>query len=125
MWNNPYMQYPYNQNNQNGYQQPCQRTEIVKVNGEGGANAYRMAPNSQMLMLDETNPILWLKTTDGAGYATVTPYAITPYKPAPQVDVTTLEQRITKLEDIINGKSYSANVKRRKSEGEAEPSTDS
>lgn len=124
MWNNPYMQYPYNQSNQNGYQQ-YQRTEIVKVNGEGGANAYKMAPNSQMLMLDETNPILWLKTTDGAGYATVTPYTITPYKPVPPVDVNTLEQRIAKLEEIINGKSNSANVKRRKSENEGELSADS
>ena len=95
MWNNPYQPYFNQSYQQNQYnQQNIQRTEVIKVNGEGGAKAFQMAPNSSVLLLDETAPIVWLKTTDGAGYPAVTPYSITPYKPAPPVDVNGLEQRI-------------------------------
>lgn len=125
MWNNPYQPY-FNQNyQQNQYnQQNIQRTEVIKVNGEGGAKAFQMAPNSSVLLLDETAPIVWLKTTDGAGYPAITPYSITPYKPAPPVDVNGLEQRIARLEEMINAKPDTASAKRRKPE-ENQPSTDS
>ena len=35
-----------------------QRQEIVRVNGKNGADAYQMAPNSSILLLDETAPII-------------------------------------------------------------------
>ena len=83
---------------------PGQRMEIIKVNGRNGANAFGMPPNSQALLLDETAPIVWLKQTDGAGYASITPYSITPYQEAPALDLSSLEGRISRLEDIINAK---------------------
>ena len=114
--------YPYQPyfNQQTQYQ----RTEVVKVNGEGGAKAYQMPPNSSALLLDETAPIVWLKTTDGAGFPSFSPYSITPYKPAPPVDVNGLEQRIARLEEMINAKPDTTNAKRRKSE-ETQPTNDS
>ena len=33
--------------------------EIIKVNGEAGAKNFHMAPNSDALLLDEKEPILW------------------------------------------------------------------
>ena len=78
------------------------RQEIVKVNGENGARAYQLAANSSVLLLDETNPIVWLVQTDGAGYKTVSPFSITPYQPAPAIDVNSLEERISRLEAKIN-----------------------
>ena len=63
-----------------------------------------MAPNSSVLLLDETAPLVWLKTTDGAGYPTLTPYTITPYQATPPVDVNALEQRIARLEEKLNDK---------------------
>lgn len=81
--------------------QPC---TITKVSGENGARAFGMAPNSSVLLLDETAPLVWLKTTDGAGYPTLTPYTITPYHAAPPVDVNALEQRIARLEEKLNDK---------------------
>lgn len=57
-----------------------QRQEVVRVNGENGAKAYTMPPNSSVLLLDESAPIVWLKTTDGASYPTITGYTITPIK---------------------------------------------
>lgn len=95
-----YQQNPYQQN------QPMQRYDVIKVNGKNGAEAFQMAPNSSVLLLDETSPIVWLKQTDGAGYPTLSPYSITPYQPEPQVSMGSLEARISRLEDIINGKSY-------------------
>ena len=83
--------------------QSQQQMEIIRVNGEGGARAYQMPPNSNALLLDEANPLVWLVQTDGAGYKTVTPYTITPYQTAPAPDLGLLEQRITRLEGMLNG----------------------
>lgn len=83
--------------------QTQQRMEIIRVNGEGGARAYQMPPSSNALLLDEANPLVWLVQTDGAGYKTVTPYTITPYQTAPVPDLGSLEQRIARLEGMING----------------------
>ena len=44
------------------------------------------------------------KTSDGAGYCTVTPYTVTPYQAAEPVDVNSLENRVKRLEEILNGK---------------------
>lgn len=103
------MQNMFSQNNNYPYQQMmnnnAMRQEIIKVNGRGGAEAYQMPANSSVLLLDESAPLVWLKTTDGAGYPNLTPYSITPYSPEPSVDLHSLENRIAKLEDIINAKS--------------------
>ena len=85
-----------------------QRYEVVKVSGEGGAQAFQMAPNSSVLLLDETAPIVWLKTTDGAGYPTLTPYTITPYEPKPPINLDEISERISRLEGIID--AYESNT---------------
>lgn len=43
------------------------RYEIIKVKGQNGAEAFQMAPNSQVLLLDENDPLIWFVQTDGAG----------------------------------------------------------
>jgi hypothetical protein len=78
-----------------------QRQEVTRVNGEGGANAYQLMPNSSALLLDETAPIVWLVTTDGAGFKSVQPYEIKPYQPKTPVDTNSLEERIARLEAKI------------------------
>lgn len=71
---NPYMQAP---------QQPTiPRQEVVKVNGENGARAYQMGANSSALLLDESGELLWVVTTDGAGYKSVGAFDITPHQAA-------------------------------------------
>ena len=67
------------------------RCEIIQVNGENGAKAFMMAPNSSALLMDTTAPIVWLCQSDGAGYHTQTPFKIEPFKPDAPVDVRTLE----------------------------------
>lgn len=88
------------------------RYEVIHVNGENGAKALQMAPNSNVILMDDTAPIVWLAQTDGAGYKTVTPYTISPYQPEPAVDVRTLENRIKRLEEMLN-ESYAVNAGQR------------
>lgn len=94
---NPYFGAPY-------AAQP-QRQEVVKVNGENGARSYQLGPQSSALLLDETGTIVWLVTTDGAGYKTVAPFDISPHQTAPPPDFQNLEARITKLEEAIRNGS--------------------
>lgn len=84
--------------------------QIIRVNGENGARALQMQPNSSVLLLDETAPIVWLAQTDGAGYKTVSPYKIEPYKVEVKNDLKDLTDRISRLEAIINDKSNTTNV---------------
>ena len=77
--------------------------QIVKVSGENGARAYGMGANSSALLLDESGLMVWLVTTDGAGYKTVSAYDIAPHQTAPAPDYGSLENRIKKLEEIVNG----------------------
>ena len=99
---------------QNNYgMQAPQRCEVIRVNGRNGADAFRMAPNSSILLLDENEPLVWLKTTDGAGYATVAPYRIAPYQQPAPVDLNALDARIRRLEEKLDGKSDDANAERK------------
>lgn len=94
-------------------QQPMQQAstqQIVKVNGENGARAYQLMPNSSALLLDENNPIVWLAQTDGAGYKTVTPYSISPYTSPETQNLESLNSRIERLESVIYGKSDITNA---------------
>jgi hypothetical protein len=103
-----------------GWSQNMPRQEIIRVNGENGAKAYQMAPNSSALLLDESAPLVWLIQTDGAGYKTATPYTIAPYQAQPAPDYNSLNDRITRLEEMLNArKPDSANVKRGKQSGDA------
>jgi len=107
---NPFQQY------QPQYNMPVSaytaKQEVIRVNGENGAKAYQMAPNSSVLLLDESMPVIWLKSTDGAGYPSITPYSITPYQAQDPVDIKTLEERISRLEEMYNVKSNNSSSQR-------------
>ena len=95
-------------------QQPVAQQQVVRVNGENGARAYQMGPNSSARLLDESGLMVWLVTSDGAGYKSVSPYDIAPHQSAPAPDFGSLEERIKRLEEIVNGNSgnTSANSKK-------------
>lgn len=99
--NNYFPQQPYFPQPSSGYQSP-KKTEIIHVNGQNGAQAFQMMPNSQALLLDDTAPIIWLAQTDGAGYKTVTPYTITPYQPEPEISLKDIDSRLRKIEEEIS-----------------------
>lgn len=114
---NPYSMYNPMYNPYNNAYNPMQvqynspaKHEITRVNGRGGAEAFQMQPNSAILLLDKSAPVVWLKQTDGAGYATITPYTITPMQTQEQQEsdkLSELEKRISELEGLVNAKSNS------------------
>ena len=119
----------------NMQQQPSMRPqiaphyEIIKVNGEAGARAFQMAPNSDLLLADATNPnVIWLVQTDGAGYLSATQLNVTFPQVKTSADFSTLEERIKSLEEkyeqLNSGFSKSAK-KQRNSQSNAEQPTDS
>ena len=97
-------------------QQPpiIQPTQVVRVNGENGARSYTIGANSSALLLDDSGLMVWLVTSDGAGSRTVTPYDITPHQAQPAPDIGSLENRIKRLEEIVNGNTADTSATRRR-----------
>ena len=120
---NPTMN-PYLPQHMQQAQQP--RQEVVKVNGEPGARAYPMGANSSALLLDVCGTIVWLAQTDGAGYKSVTPFDIAPHQEAPAPDFSSLESRITRLEEKLNERTTAdpANAQRSSEPADSRPRTD-
>lgn len=110
---------PYGFMQQPQVQQPPQ--QVVRVNGENGAKAYQIGANSSALLLDESGLLVWLVTSDGAGYKTVSAYDISLHQEVPPPDFGSLENRIRKLEEIINGntRNTSANSKKQSDDAKA------
>lgn len=74
-YSNPYRFYN-TPNTWNAMQQPI---SVPKVHGEEGARLYPFTnPNSSMLLLDDTNPIVWLRVNNELGHPTISGYAIVP-----------------------------------------------
>ena len=72
---NPYGNYGYNygynpnqyQNN-NNYQQP-KTNQYYWVNGIASAKSYQLQPNQNVMLMDNDEPLVYMKTTDGLGKA--------------------------------------------------------
>lgn len=102
----------YNPWNNIQFQSPLQQNEVVRVHGKDGANAYPLAPNSSILLLDETQPVVWCKMTDGAGFATIKGYTLTELTEEKPTDspvyVTTKE--FDELKEMVTGLKTSINA---------------
>ena len=80
----PAFTYPY------GYQQPTTgmqyspyqnvspATDIVKVAGIEGANAYPMGPNQKAVVFDSREDVMYFITTDGGGYKSIQDFEFFP-----------------------------------------------
>ena len=101
----------YNDNN-NGYwsslmgrnnpgYSPAPHYQIIRVNGEESVKNFRMAPNSEALLLDNTASIIWYAATDGVGFLTYKPFDVTAHQEMAPVDVNNLAARVDKLEEIL------------------------
>ena len=90
--------------------QAAPKQEVVKVNGENGARAFPIGANSSAMLLDESGTIVWLVTTDGAGYKSVHPFDITPHQEAPSPDYASLESRIEALERMMDDAKHTATI---------------
>lgn len=124
---------PYNQFPPMPQMQPPQM-DIPKVNGEDSARAFPIGPNSSVILLDTTNPIIWVVATDASGFKTITPYTITPYTPEKPIDpsdlktqLSAIDDRLSKLEERMNnrGQSNHRHAWKNKSGNERDSSNDS
>lgn len=61
-------------NNNYEFRQPI--NGVIEVTGYDGALAYPLPPNSCIPLFDTTCDVLYLKTTDGGGYASVRRFSI-------------------------------------------------
>ena len=102
-FSNPYQQYNptsfLSQNNQAALPQQ----QVIQVNGKASVDTIQLAPNSSVLVMDTSAPIVWLCVSDGVGRVTSTPYDITEHKDAPPVDVKKIEERVAALETFVTG----------------------
>lgn len=83
---NPYSSFSYQPNmptyNQNLLaqqalqQQPTQ--ELIRVTGIEGAKAYQMPANSVVPLFDSDNDIMYIKSTDGAGFPSIRAFSFAP-----------------------------------------------
>jgi hypothetical protein len=96
-----------------------QSQKVIEVTGKPGVDALQLGADSSVLVLDNTAPIVWLVKTDGAGYKTTIPYDIKPHEEEKPIDhYKALEDRIAKLEEVVNGKSNTSNAKRKSESAE-------
>lgn len=89
------MSQPYGLNNFNPYQNPIsqnnsfttqvQQNNLIRVTGIDGAKAYQMSPNSSVALFDSDSDIMYVKTTDGAGFPTIRTFRFEPVEDVPKV----------------------------------------
>ena len=83
------------------YQPPRPQQQVVTVSGPDSIGAIQMGPNSSMLVMDQTAPIVYLCQSDGVGKVTSTAYDIAPHKDAAKLQQESMDQRIAALEAAV------------------------
>ena len=96
---NPYLQpQPYSWSQQ--VQQPV--NGLVGVTGIEGAKAYQLPPNSSMPLFDSSEDVLYLKTTDAAGYPTIRTFHFTEDEPMQNDKPAVTREEFDDLNDRLN-----------------------
>ena len=115
MFQNPYANllaqnqyYNPQMNNQQIYPQG-QTQSLIRVNGIDGAKTYQMSANSTVALFDSNDDIMYIKSTDGAGFPSIRTFSFTEIKeqakPVQQVDYISREEfEEFKKELMNNGK---------------------
>lgn len=99
---NPY--YQYQQFQQHAMQPMLPQQQVIQVNGKASVDTIQLSPNSSILVMDTSAPIVWLCVSDGLGKVTSTPYDITLHKDKQSVEAearSAIEQRVAVLEAAI------------------------
>lgn len=116
MFQNPYAslmpqqnQYYNPQMNNQQFLPQIQTQNLIRVNGIEGAKAYQMSANSIVALFDANEDIMYIKSTDGAGFPSIRTFSFTEVKeenkPAQQVDYISREEfEEFKKELMNNGK---------------------
>ena len=111
MWNagayQPYQAQPFG--GVVGYQAQ-QGAQLIRVTGVEGARAYQMPPNSAVPLFDADSDVMYVKTTDGAGFPTIRAFSFKPIEdPAPAagsdqyVTRAEFDQTMAMIKEAISG----------------------
>lgn len=77
MYQSPFNNYPYPTQPQ--MMQPKQPDNtLIRVTGLEGAKAYQMPPNSTVALFDGGEDLMFIKSTDGAGFPTIRTFRFEP-----------------------------------------------
>ena len=100
---------------------------LTRVTGLEGAKAYQMPANSTVALFDNNEDLMYIKTTDGAGFPTIRTFSFSEVvannNPVPDnVDYVTRDEFNKLKEELLNGKQ---SISRSKSNlNSADKSTD-
>lgn len=73
--------------------------QILQANGKASIDALRMAPNSSVLVADQTAPIIWKCVSDSLGNVSATAFDVTPRKTESEIEK---ENLMNTLKDIVD-----------------------
>lgn len=133
MFQNPYAslmpqqsQYYNPQMNNQQFLPQIQTQNLIRVNGIEGAKAYQMSANSIVSLFDANEDIMYIKSTDGAGFPSIRTFSFTEIKeenkPAQQVDYISREEFEEFKKELMNNGKQS--ISRSKSNLTTDKSTD-
>lgn len=116
----------YNQFPQQLNQPQVNIQNLIRVNGIDGAKAYQMPANSTVALFDNNEDIMYIKTTDGAGFPAIRTFAfnevVANTNPVPDTTDYVTRDEFNKLkEELLNGKQ---SISRSKSNLTTDKSTD-
>ena len=115
------MYYPNMMNAQQPYQTfqnpyamnmtPQTPTTLTRVTGIDGAKAYQMTPNSTVALFDNNEDVMYIKTTDGAGFPTIRTFGFSEITTNNQqsianTDYVTRDEFNKLKEELLNGKQF-------------------
>lgn len=105
-FNNPFAQMASIGDQLQRLQNNSQPLSLVYVNGIAGANAYNIPPNSMVALFDQNSDIMYIKSSDGAGYSSVKAYTFTEMQnnQQPVGNYVTQEEFNQFKQEILNGK---------------------
>ena len=85
----------------NGSLGPRQRTPVIS--SRMAAEMYRLGPDSNVILMDQSGKMIWIVATDAAGCRTVEPYDISPHSEPEPPDYNAILLRMNKMEEMLSG----------------------
>lgn len=120
MFNTMYPMPPMQAMQQQSYQAMQQTSGIQYVNGMESANAYKVYPNQQVMLMDSQMPRFYIKTADASGFSTVKAYDFVEAKqemPEEYVTKSEFEQLRTELMNLSSTLKKPAQTKAKSEQG--------
>ena len=87
--------------------------QVLQANGKTSVDSIRLSPNSSVLVMDTTAPVVWLCVSDSLGNVSATPYDIKAHEEPITCENQSVEDRLAVIEENIKklmGEKHESNV---------------